>query len=511
MTEPPLLRLHDLQKSFGGVRALQGVSFELKQGEVHALLGENGAGKSTLIKLVTGAHHPDAGTLEILGQKFSSLDPALARSLGIACIYQQPALFPDLTVAENIWLRLKRPSAWSVMKAEEGMELAQKWLREIGSSIDPKNEVAGLSMPEQQLVEIACALGIGAKILIMDEPTSSLTRPEQERLFSLIGQVRQSGVGVIYISHRLEEIFALADRVTVLRDGQSVGTFFVRPSNTQTKEETPISEEALIRLMVGHDLETVGKRDGAETGPVALRLNQLTHQPSGVGPIDLELRAGEVLGMAGMVGARRTELARVLFGLKPADGGHLEIFGQARVPQSPMEAIAAGIGYVPEDRRRHGVILEMPVSHNLTLPLLQRLFPGTWIRPSLEEKHATEFIRRLKIKSEGSHSAVATLSGGNQQKVSLGRWLGMEPRILILDEPTQGVDVGAKSEFHQIIRDLAGQGLAVLLISSDLHELILVSDRIAVMRQGQIRETFSPPFQPHALLSVAMGTSRRAA
>ncbi len=492
---PPLLQLTAVTKSFGAVRALRGISFDLQAGEVHALLGENGAGKSTLIKVVTGAHQPDSGHLEIAGQRLTALNPTSAREAGIACIYQQPALFPDLTVAENIALRLGKTTPLCRVRWSEHRKRADELLRRIGADIDPGAEVRALSMPEQQLVEIACALGASARIVIMDEPTASLTQSEQQLLFGVVRNLRAAGVGVIYISHRLEEIFALADRVTVLRDGESVGT---RPIGE-------LNEAELIRLMIGREMAHIYPDRGGTPGEIVLAVKGLNCAAGGVRDVTLDLRAGEVLGLAGLVGAGRTELARVLFGITPADSGEIRLNGKPLRIGSPAEAVAQGIAYVPEDRRRHGVILEMPIADNMTMAVHARIFPGTWLRSGVERRLALDYIRDLGIKAYGPEAPGGSLSGGNQQKVALARWLATRPRVLILDEPTQGVDVGAKSEIHKLIRQLAQQGLAVLMISSDLPEVLGMSDRIAVMRGGTITAMLPGGANAHEVMAAALG------
>jgi rhamnose transport system ATP-binding protein len=492
---PPLLELRQIAKSFGGARALRGVGFDLHAGEVHALLGENGAGKSTLIKIVTGAHQPDSGTLVVAGRQVTGLTPAAAHRLGIACIYQQPALFPDLTVAENIALRLEPVTALRRIDWPGRRERATALLQRLGAGISPETEVRSLSMPEQQLVEIACALGAGARIVIMDEPTASLTQKEQHLLFSVVRELRQSGVGLIYISHRLEEIFALADRVTVLRDGESVGTSRVGD----------INEATLIRMMVGREMAQIHPPAEGTPGDIVLAVRELGCAASGVHGVTFEVRAGEVFGLAGLVGAGRTELARILFGITPADRGEIRLSGAPLTPASPADAVARGIAYVPEDRRRHGVVLEMPVAHNISLAVHRRIFPRGWLRPAAERSLALQCIRDLAIKASAADAPAASLSGGNQQKVSLARWLATKPRLLILDEPTQGVDVGAKGEIHRIIRRLARDGLAVVLISSDLPEVLGMSDRIGVMRGGTLVGILPGRSEAHAVMSAALG------
>jgi rhamnose transport system ATP-binding protein len=490
-----LLQLTNLTKSFGAVRALRGVSLELNAGEIHALLGENGAGKSTLIKIITGAHRPDSGTIRIDGNEVQNLTPATAHQLGVACIYQQPALFPDLTVAENIGSRLEMNRAFRRVNWPARRARAEELLRRIGANISPEREVRELSMPEQQLVEIACAIGAGARIVIMDEPTASLSQKEQHLLFAVARELRASGVGVIYISHRLEEIFALADRVTVLRDGESVASNRVEELN----------ETRLIQLMVGREISQIfPEREGA-AGAVLLSTRGVGCSATGVRNVTLELKAGEVLGLAGLVGAGRTELARILFGITPADAGEIFLNGEKMVIGSPQRAIERGIAYVPEDRRRHGVIVDMSIAANITMASHRELFPRGWMQFAREHDVAMNFIRDLAIKSAGPEAPGRSLSGGNQQKVAVARWLATNPKVLILDEPTQGVDVGAKSEIHKIIRQLAARGIATLMISSDLPEILGVSDRIAVMRDRTIVATLPGKSNAHDVMAAAVG------
>ena len=478
---------------------------------MHALLGENGAGKSTLIKIITGAHAPDTGTIEINGQRISHLTPATAHRLGIACVYQQPALFPHLTVMENIALRLERIPALGRVHWGQRRQRAVELLQRVGAQISCEAEVHSLSMPDQQLVEIACTLGAGTPIVIMDEPTASLTQKEQHLLFKLVRELRADGVGVIYISHRLEEIFALADRVTVLRDGRSVGTRMVQSPDipSQIASIAPsvprLTEGELIKLMVGREVTQIYPPAESTPGDVVLSVQNVSCHRSGVRNVSLEVRAGEIVGLAGLVGAGRTELARVLFGLTPADAGEIWINGTRVHLASPQEAIRHGIAYVPEDRRRHGVILDLPIAHNISMAVHRRLFPGTVLRFGVERRLAQDYIRDLGIKASGPEAAGSSLSGGNQQKVSLSRWLATEPKVLILDEPTQGVDVGAKVEIHKIIRGLAAKGMAVLLISSDLPEVLGMSDRIAILRGGTLVSILPGNSDPHEVMALALG------
>ncbi len=492
----PLLQLSQIKKSFLAVRALKGVSFSLQTGEVHALLGENGAGKSTLIKVITGAHQPDSGEIEVEGQRVHRLTPKAAHKLGIACIYQQPALFPDLSVAENIALTLEPPKTFRRVRWGERRTRAIDLLREVGAAIDPDTEVRHLSMPEQQLVEIAKALGAGARILIMDEPTASLTQKEVELLLGVVRDLRSRGVGVIYISHRLEEIFQIADRVTVLRDGESIGTHPVGD----------MDEAGLIKLMVGREVALIYPPPEKPPGDVALSLNGLGCHAAGVRDISFDVRSGEVFGLAGLVGAGRTELARMLFGITPADEGSIVLGGRSLQIRSPREAVECGIAYVPEDRRRHGVILPMTIAANTTMAVHPSLFPGGWLRFGREREVAEKYVADLAVKTPSIETLAGALSGGNQQKVAVARWLATNPKVLILDEPTQGVDVGAKSEIHRIVRHLAAQGLAVIMISSDLPEILGMSDRIGVMRAGRLAGILDgPSATAHSVMAAALG------
>jgi rhamnose transport system ATP-binding protein len=472
-----LLRASEVSKSYAGARALAGVTFDLEGGEVHALVGENGAGKSTLIKIVTGAVARDAGTIEIAGEPVLRLDPHAARALGVAAIYQQPSLFPHLTVAENIAIALERGGIWRRVDWRRRRRLAADLLARIGASIDPDRTVETLSMPEQQIVEIAKATGADARIVIMDEPTASLTDREVQRLFGVIARLRERGVGIIYISHRLEEVFAVADRITVLRDGETVAT--VKPAD--------VTPAQLIRLMAGREISAVFPKQQVEIGDVALELKGLGHRASGIHDVSLSVRRGEIVGLAGLVGSGRTELAEVIFGLHPADTGAIEIEGAPARVTSPSEAIALGIAYVPEDRPRHGVVLQMPIAANASLASLPAVSPHGLVDRAAERSAAARFVEQLRIRTPSVDAEVGSLSGGNQQKVALARWLATNPRILILDEPTQGVDVGSKAEIHAIMGTLAARGLAILMISSELPEILGMSDRIAVMHAGTIR------------------------
>jgi len=477
----PLLQLSNITKQFGGIPALRDVNFELHSGEVHAIVGENGAGKSTLIKVITGAHQPDSGSLRIAGELITHNEPKLSRQLGIAVIYQQPALFPDLSVAENIALRLERGGPWRLLNWRDRHRRAAELLARVGADISPAAAVSALSMPQQQLVEIASALGGGVKVLILDEPTASLSGREVDNLFRVVGELRSSGVGIIYISHRLEELTRIADRVSVLRDGAHIGTELM----------SQLDRPRLIRLMVGREVSTIFPKPKVRLGDVVLETDHLSCRSAGVHDINLSVRSGEILGLAGLVGAGRTELARALFGLTPSDGGRIVLHSEEVQIRSPAEAVAQGVAYLPEDRRRHGVVLEMPVAANATLSVLRQIAGGGLLKFGKERKIASAFVRRLGIKTASIDTPVGNLSGGNQQKVALARWLATNPSLLILDEPTQGVDVGAKAEIHRLMGELAAQGLAIIMISSELPEILGMSDRIAVMHAGEIVGTLA--------------------
>jgi rhamnose transport system ATP-binding protein len=493
-----LLRATGISKSFAGIHALRNVSFELRPGEVHALVGENGAGKSTLIKIITGAYQADSGSLEVAGLPVVDPDPIEARSLGIAAIYQQPALFPDLSVAENMAVGIEPGGAWRRIRWRRRRERARALLDRVSAAIDPDVPVNELTMPEQQLVEIARALGAEARILIMDEPTASLGEREVGQLFRVIRDLRAQGVGIIYISHRLEELFEIGDRVTVLRDGE----------NVSTQPLAGFDHRQLIRLMVGRELNAIYPKAAVTLGETALELSGVGCRESGVQDIDLTLRRGEILGLAGLVGAGRTELARILFGLTPADTGTIRIAGKPVLIRSPIEAMRHGIAYVPEDRRHHGVILDMPVAENVTLATLSQIARLGMLSFRRERGVAESFVQRLGIKTDSVDAAVGNLSGGNQQKVALARWLAASPRILILDEPTQGIDVGAKSEIHRLMSELAGLGMAIVMISSELPEILGMSDRIAVLHAGRLAGILDrQAADQERIMSLALGHS----
>jgi rhamnose transport system ATP-binding protein len=535
MSDSVLLRLTGLSKSYDAVSALNDASFELRPGEVHALVGENGAGKSTLIRIITGAIEADAGEIELDGKRIADNSPRRAKSLGIAAIYQQPALFPDLSVAENLALGLDRSSLWKRVSWAELRRRAVDLLAQIGAEIDPDKLASELPMPQQQMVEIAKAIGADARVIVMDEPAASLFQDDIQKLFKVIKRLRSSGVGIIYISHRLDEVLEIADRVTVLRDGCTI--------ETRSMEE--VTRAQLIKLMVGRELSTIFPKRSVVPEETVLELRNVGCVRSGINNINLSVRKREIVGLAGLVGAGRTELARTIFGLTPADHGEILIGGQPVSITSPEVAIRRGIAYLPEDRRRHGVIGELSISANITLASLGRDIRqasvlrrtgsdesvGDQIHTSSDEypsyrtdqresvgrrfagidlqaerEIAGSYIRRFGIKAPAVFSRVSTLSGGNQQKVALSRWLATNPALLILDEPTQGIDVGSKAEIHELMMELVEQGMAILMISSELPEILGMSDRIAVMRNGAIcAEMGRADATQERLLALALG------
>jgi rhamnose transport system ATP-binding protein len=497
-----MLSVRGLSKSFGGVRALADVSLDVERGEVLALVGENGAGKSTLIRVLSGAHAPDAGSLALDGEPLTALSPQRARALGIAVIYQQPALLPDLSVAENVAMgdepaRLVRRIDWPARRRR-----ATELLARLGLSLDPDRPARTLSMPEKQLCEIARALGASARVLVLDEPTASLSVTEVGTLLALLRDLRAQGLAIVYVSHRLEEVFAVADRVTILRDGAVVAT----------RAAADLDRQALIRLMVGRELSAEAPGPGTRTAAVALEALRLGSSKAGVHDVSLTLHAGEIVGLFGLVNSGRTELARVLAGLTPADAGEVRLGGAAATLDSPRRAAALGIAHVPEDRRQHGVIAPMSVAANCTLAVLPRIRRHGLLDRERELALARGYVERLRVKTASLDAEVATLSGGNQQKVALARALATGPKVLILDEPTQGVDVGAKAEIHAQIVALAAEGLAVLAISSEVPELLALCDRIAVMCDGTVVDVLErPQATPERLLALALGSSAGAA
>lgn len=478
-----ILEIKNVTKRYPGVIALNNVSFQVKKGEVHALIGENGAGKSTLIKIITGAIKPDEGCVVYEGKEYKELNPILSSSIGIEAIYQEFNLAPELTVEENIYMGAKVNNGVFIDKKELAAR-TEKILRSLNTDISPDVKIRDLTVAYMQLVEIAKALAKNVKLLIMDEPTAPLTDNEVEILFQLVRNLKEKGVSIIYISHRLDEIFALSDQITVMRDGEVVKT-------AQTKEMT---KNQLIFDMVGRELTETYPARAAKIGKELLTVKEVS------GPknekTSFTIREGEILGLAGLVGAGRTEIARLIIGADKKYSGKIFVNGEEAVIHSPKDAIENGIAYVSEDRKNQGVLLKMPIRWNITLPILRRLSNMTFIDTKKENECVNKYKDALKIKTPSVEQLVGNLSGGNQQKVAVAKWLASNSKILILDEPTRGIDVGAKQEIYELINKLTKEGLGILMISSEMEEIMGMSDRMLVMAEGKVvgelqREEFS--------------------
>lgn len=472
----PVFKLEDITKRFGGTVALEDVDFDLLPGEVHALIGENGAGKSTLMKIVAGVHAPDEGTFKVDGEDTQFASPREAEGAGIAMIPQELNLFTELSVAENLFVGRARPrSAWGGLDWNTMQEEARSQFESFDANFDITTQVKQLSTANRQLVAIVRALMGEAKVIIMDEPTASLAGEEVQRLFRIIEDLTSNDVGIVYVSHRLEEIFEISDRVTVLRDGEHI----------ETAPTSEMDSEKLVHLMVGRSLEELFTRSESDPGEVALEVRGLTRQGE-FEEVDLSIRKGEVVGLAGLVGAGRTEVAQAIFGINPAEEGEILIEDEAVEINSATDAMRNGVFYVPEERQSQGLILPFPIDSNITLSILDRLSRLGFVKTGSQTESAEKFAESLSIKGAALTDPVSRLSGGNQQKVVLAKSLAREPSILLLDEPTRGVDVGAKSEIYRLIDELAKEGKAVMLISSELEEVLSMSDRIVVMREGRV-------------------------
>ncbi|MDD3339828.1 MAG: sugar ABC transporter ATP-binding protein [Lachnospiraceae bacterium] len=468
-----ILKLNHISKLYPGVTALDDLSLEFREGEVHAIVGENGAGKSTMIKTISGAIEPTQGTIEIEGETFTKLTPHLSRQKGIAVIYQEFTLVPVLSAAENIFMGEFIMNGMVLNRKEMERRSAELFER-LNVKIDPTAKVADLTTGFQQIVEIAKAISKDAKLLIMDEPSAPLTISEVEAMYQIVDRLKEDGVTIIYISHRMDEIFRLSDRVSVIRDGKYITTVNTDETNKQE----------LIKLMVGRELsETYPRRKNPATETI-MSVSKLTG--NGVKDISFDLQKGEILGMGGLVGAGRTELAQLIFGSEKIVSGEIIYKGQPLNMKQCPQAIKAGISMIPEDRKRHGVILDMTIKDNVTMPSLQRISRHRIINRNREKSVTEEYQRSLQIKTPSIEQKVKNLSGGNQQKVVLAKWLAMDPDVIIFDEPTRGIDVGAKQEIYQIMNDLADQGKAIIMISSDMEELLGMSDRIVVLCKGRM-------------------------
>jgi ABC-type sugar transport system ATPase subunit len=489
MDDLDLLRMEHISKAFPGVQALDDVSLSVRTGEILGLIGENGAGKSTLMKVVSGVYPADQGQVYLRGQPVQIQNPHHAQQLGLAIIYQEFNLMPNLTVMENIFIG-REPGRFSFVNRRRLQQQAQGLLDRLGVRLSPLATVRDLAVAEQQMVEIAKALSMKVQVIIMDEPTSALSETEVQALFRIMRDLKQHGISVIFISHRLEEVRTICDRVTVLRDGRNVGTL----------EVAEASEDAMIQLMVGRSLTEFFHQENsplstatAQSTDVALEVRGLTRRGTKVDPsaivldnISFQLRRGEILGLAGLVGAGRTEVVRAIFGADGRDAGEVFVNGKLADIRSPLDAIRHGIGFVPEDRKAQGLILNQAVRMNLTLPSLGDLTRFGFVNLSEEARRAQEYIGRLQIRTPSLDRVVRNLSGGNQQKVVISKWLMLKPKILIMDEPTRGIDVGAKTEIYSLMRQLVEAGVSIIMISSELPELLAMSDRVVCIAEGHV-------------------------
>jgi ribose transport system ATP-binding protein len=471
--------MQNIRKTFPGVVALDDVSFDLRAGEVHILLGENGAGKSTLMKILSGAQPKSAGEIFLNGHAVEIKSPKHAQQLGIGIIYQELNLVPQLSAAENIFLGREPVRLPGLVDRRAMQREANRLLNDLGLSLDVSRPVRELSIAAQQMVEVAKAISLDARILIMDEPTSALTEREIAELFTRIRQLKAAGVAIVYISHRMEELFEIGDRVTVLRDGKNVAT----------RDIADVTKAELIRLMANRELTHQFPKVAAPLGDEALRVENL-NRAGKLHDISFTLRRGEVLGVAGLLGSGRTELARAIFGADAIDSGTLYRNGQPLKINAPQQAIQAGIGFLTEDRKTQGLVLALSVKDNVCLPSLKQFARWGWVNDEAEGQAAARYVNELRIKTPGVHQQVVNLSGGNQQKVVLSKWLCSQAEIFIFDEPTRGIDVGSKAEIYELINQLTAQGVAVLMISSELPEILGMSDRILVMHQGRIHGEF---------------------
>ncbi|WP_049566562.1 sugar ABC transporter ATP-binding protein [Streptomyces sp. SBT349] len=471
----PVVTLRGVWKSFGAVAALRDARLDLFGGEAHALVGENGAGKSTLIKILAGVHRPDAGVLELDGRPVEFHSPSEARAAGLAVIYQEPALFPDLTVAENLFVgRQPRGRFGRIDEAAMNGE-ARELFRRLAVEIDPARPARGMSIADQQIVEIAKAISLDARVLIMDEPTAALSGVEVERLFVVARALRDEGTAVLFISHRFSEVEALCQRVTVMRDGAHVSTDLL----------ADVSIDQIVRRMVGRELDALFVKQEVEPGEVVLEVEGLSR--AGVyQDVSFQVRGGEIVALAGLVGAGRSEVAQGVFGVDSRDGGTVRVAGRVLPAGSPRAAMAAGVALVPEDRRQQGLVLDLSILRNTTLPRARGLSRFGFLTGGAERREAREWTRRLRTKYGDLGDPVGTLSGGNQQKVVLAKWLSTRPKVLIVDEPTRGIDIGTKAEVHRLMSELAAEGVAILMISSELPEVLGMADRVLVMREGRL-------------------------
>jgi rhamnose transport system ATP-binding protein len=474
-TDTPTLELEHVVKTFGPVVALADGTLRVHAGSIHALIGENGAGKSTLVKIVAGVHQRDSGTLRLDGEDVDFRNTAESKAAGVAVIYQEPTLFPDLSVTENLFMGRQPRSRSGGIDRRAMREEAVGLFTRLGVRIDPDRPALGLSIADQQIIEIAKAISLEARLLIMDEPTAALSGVEVERLFTVARSLRDEGRALVFISHRFDEVFSLCDTITVMRDGAYVSTDAI----------ADVTPAEVVNRMVGRNVDTLFPKTEGEPGEVLLDVAHLTRH--GVfEDVSFSVRAGEIVGFAGLVGAGRTEVLRAVFGVDAYDAGEVRFLGDALPKRNPRAAIKAGMGLVPEDRRKQGLIVDMSISRNLTLVIRRNLAKLGLLGSAGEYSFAGQWARRLQVKAGSLDSECQTLSGGNQQKVVLAKWLATSPKLLVVDEPTRGIDVGTKAEVHRLLDELAHQGLGIVMISSELPEVLGMSDRVIVMREGRV-------------------------
>jgi len=500
-TERPALVLRDVAKSFGAVVALRSGSIEVQPGSIHALVGENGAGKSTLVKIVAGVHRRDAGVFELHGEPVDFGSTAESKGAGVAVIYQEPTLFPDLSVTENIFMGRQLVGRGRRIDRAAMYAQAEALFRRLGVALDPRRPARGLSIADQQIIEIAKAISLDASVLIMDEPTAALSGVEVERLFAVARSLRDEGRALVFISHRFDEVFDLCDTVTVMRDGSYV--------STDTIADTDVDE--IVARMVGREVSDLFPKTVAEIGDAVLDVGGLTSTGT-FHDVSFSVRAGEIVALAGLVGAGRSEIARAIFGVDKYDAGSVRLAGRAVRAHNPRAAIRSGMAFVPEDRRRQGLVVESSVARNVAAVIRRGLTRGGVLTGAAENRAAGPWADRLEVKTNALDMHATTMSGGNQQKVVLAKWLATDPKLLIIDEPTRGIDVGTKSEVHRLLSDLAGQGLAILMISSELPEVLGMADRVLVVCEGRITaELDRADATPEAVMHAATASAHHAA
>ena len=495
----PILRVAHISKAFGGVRALVDASLDLYPGEIHALLGENGAGKSTLLKALAGVHQIDSGEITLNGEEFIQGSTRMSIEQGVAVIYQEPNLFPDLTLAENVFIG-RQPTKGKFVDWEKMQSESKKLFDGLGIPLNPLAKARGLSIADQQIVEIAKALSTNAQVIVMDEPTAALSAKEVERLFEVARRLKAQNQAVVFVSHRLDEVFELCQRMTVMRDGSTVGTKMVSDS----------SEAEVIQMMVGREVSELFPKIDVETGDSVLTVNNLGASGNFEG-ISFEVKAGEILGIAGLVGSGRSEIMRAIFGVDGYDHGTIQLLGKFVPKKNPAKSMAMGMALVPEDRRQQGLFMPTSIARNASITLLKRLSKGLVLSRKKEEQTAITWGEVLQLKFARIADSVDKLSGGNQQKVVLAKWLATNPTLLIVDEPTRGIDVGTKSEVHRLLSQKAKDGMAILMVSSELPEILGMSDRVIVMRQGRMVAHFErSDATPSAVIAAATGSGAQA-